>query len=379
MNKYDLQTMLEGGVEKWNRWKRQNSALRINLTGITFSDMDFSNINLQYTLMNRAEFINCNFTEADFRSSSLQYATFKGCNLDFAKFENAVIRGANLSGSTLCNADLKFSLLSRAQLIGTNFSNADMRGASLRRANLENAILKNCILRHASLVECDIENSDFSNSEIYGISAWSVKGEPKNQSNLKIQPYPETQEIIVDNLEVAQFVYLLRENRKIRDILNSITTKAVLILGRFSPERKIILEAIRQELRNSKYIPIIFDFEKANDLDFTETILTLTGMCRFVIADITNPMSAPLELHATIPNYMIPFIPIIKHGEKPFSMFVDLKNKYSWVLDPLEYKTEEDLRKAFNKAILIPANELHEELSIKKAQEIRVRSTKDFI
>ena len=34
-------------------------------------------------------------------------------------------------------------------------------------------------------------------------------------------------------------------------------------------------------------------------------------MSRFVIVDITNPKSAPLELQAIVPEYMIPFVPIL--------------------------------------------------------------------
>ena len=47
----------------------------------------------------------------------------------------------------------------------------------------------------------------------------------------------------------------------------------------------------------------------------------LAGLSRFVIVDITNPRSAPLELQATVPEYMIPFVPIIQEGEEPFAMF----------------------------------------------------------
>jgi hypothetical protein len=37
-----------------------------------------------------------------------------------------------------------------------------------------------------------------------------------------------------------------------------------------------------------------------------------------------------------MPDYMIPFVPIIADGEKPFAMFRDLKQKYGeWVLDLL--------------------------------------------
>jgi hypothetical protein len=35
--------------------------------------------------------------------------------------------------------------------------------------------------------------------------------------------------------------------------------------------------------------------------------------------------SAPLELQATVLDYMVPFAPILQKGEKPFAMFVDLR------------------------------------------------------
>jgi hypothetical protein len=61
----------------------------------------------------------------------------------------------------------------------------------------------------------------------------------------------------------------------------------------------------------------------------------LTSLSRFVIIDITNPHSAPLELQATVPDYEIPFAPILQKGEEPLPMFKDLQNKYDWVLEPV--------------------------------------------
>jgi len=55
--------------------------------------------------------------------------------------------------------------------------------------------------------------------------------------------------ITVDNLKVAQFIYLLLENKEIRDVIDTVAKKAVLILGRFTPERKLVLDALRETLR----------------------------------------------------------------------------------------------------------------------------------
>ena len=54
---------------------------------------------------------------------------------------------------------------------------------------------------------------------------------------------PADPRITSDNLEIAQFLYLLLNNRKIRDVSDTITSKVVLILGRFSDERKAVLDA----------------------------------------------------------------------------------------------------------------------------------------
>jgi hypothetical protein len=61
--------------------------------------------------------------------------------------------------------------------------------------------------------------------------------------------------------------------------------------------------------------------------DFTETVRLLCNLSKFVIVDITNPRSAPLELQATVPDYMVPFAPILQQGEKPFATFVDLRGQ----------------------------------------------------
>ena len=104
---------------------------------------------------------------------------------------------------------------------------------------------------------------------------------------------PYEQVITVDNLDMAQFIYLLLHNEKIREVIDTITSKAVLILGRFTPARKIVLDAMQEELRRRNYLPILFDFEKPASRDLTETISTLAHMARFIIDDLTEAKSIP--------------------------------------------------------------------------------------
>jgi hypothetical protein len=86
-----------------------------------------------------------------------------------------------------------------------------------------------------------------------------------------------------------------------------------------------------------------------------------------------------LELQATVPDYQIPFVPIIQEGERPFAMMVDLQKKYNWVLDTISYDSLETLMKALKPAIIDPAIKKHNELRLIKAREPRILSASDFI
>jgi hypothetical protein len=67
----------------------------------------------------------------------------------------------------------------------------------------------------------------------------------------------------LSTIEVAQFIYLLLNNQKLRDLIDTIASKAVLILGWFFEDRKPVRDAIRDELRKPEhnYLPIVFDFQ----------------------------------------------------------------------------------------------------------------------
>jgi hypothetical protein len=138
-------------------------------------------------------------------------------------------------------------------------------------------------------------------------------------------------------------VYLLLHNEKIRDVIDTITSKSVLILGRFTPERKAVLDALREELRKRNYLPILFDFDKPASKDLTGTVQTLANMARFIIADLTEPSCIPHELAMLVPDTVVPVQPILLSGQTEYAMFVDLKKRYHWVLEPYPYETSKQL------------------------------------
>lgn len=147
---------------------------------------------------------------------------------------------------------------------------------------------------------------------------------------------------------------------KIKNIIEEITSKTVLILGRFTPKRKAILDIIKTELRKMNLAPVIFDFNRPISRDTSETVELLARMSRFIIADVTNPASSPFEI-AHITNYKsVPFCLIIdlSTDEKPFSMSSDLK-KYDHYLGLGEYSDKKSLLELIQK-IVTSASEYRE-------------------
>lgn len=377
---------IKRGTGYWNNWRNENPV------SIDLRDADLSEADLQGADCSKADLSGAKLFRTSLRAANFMDATLKHASLWNADLTGAILRNANLSeadmnGTKLLGADFTGAKLYRARLYRANLhqailANADCSGANLKEANLSDCNLMAARLDGARLTECNFtganlnlaslshaicvktrfNNASMENANVYGISVWDIEAEGLVQKNLVITPAGEP-EITVDNIEVAQFIYLVLNNRKIRDVIGTIAKKGVLILGRFSPERKIILNALREKLREHDYVPIVFDFEKVKERDFTETVKILAGMSRFVIADITGPKSTPLELQATVPDYKIPFLPIIQNEEKPFAMFFDLQRKYDWVLDLIEYGSVSDLEQGFQKGILNRALEAEKKLA----------------
>ena len=310
--------ILRQGVDVWNKWRKEHPNVQ----------PDFSTANLRETILSYAD-------------------------LSYANLHKADLSGAYLSFAYLRDADLRNADLSGAYLRDTYLGGADLSGAYLM-----GAVLINTNLAQASLVGC----------RVYGISVWDVHLENATQHNLVIT-LDDQPTITIDNLEVAQFIYLLLNNKKIRDVIDTITSKVVLILGRFTHERKVVLEALRNELRKQNYTPVLFDFEKPATRDFTETVRTLAHLARFIIADLTDPGSIPQELQAIIPDLEVPVQPILLETKREYSMFVDFR-KYHWVLPVHLYKDQASLIASLESEIIEPADKMARELAIEKAKRL---------
>jgi uncharacterized protein YjbI with pentapeptide repeats len=364
--------LLKQGVAAWNAWREKNPDIRPDLSDATLG-VNLSRANLSGTNLSKAVLVHANLGEADLSGAMLDWADLSGAdlsgaNLLSAQLMEANVSGANLSGAhlywanltganlnavVLFNAELNCAELIGAKLSGANLSGANLTLANLTGANLTGANLSGAYLRGANLVSSNLTDADLTGCRIYGVSAWELKLERAKQQNLIITRADEP-EITVDNIEVAQFIYLLLHNEKIRDVIDTIGKKAVLILGRFTDERKAVLDALREELRKRDYLPILFDFAVPATRDITETVSLLARMARFIIADLTDPSSIPKELEAIVPGLAVPVQPLLEGASRPYAMFKDYW-KYDWVLPVYRYEGLEPLLATLADKVIAPA------------------------
>lgn len=315
--------ILLSGTRAWNVWRQAHPEIEPDLSG------------------------------ADLREAELSWADLRRTRLT-----GALLKRANLSRALLCEARLEGANLRKVLLIKSDLSGAHLNGADLTRADLTEADLSRAFLSGTILKEALLVNAILDGCYIYGVSAWEVRLDGAIQTNLRITP-PNEPAITVDNLEAAQFVYLLMHNQRVGAALDTITSKVVLLLGRFSKDRKLILDALREALKShpNGYVPVLFDSEKQHNKPVLETVKILANLARFVIADLTDAHMVGSELtYITMTLPAVPIQPLIE-GE------AELPGEYgSWALHPFfepvyRYTDIQQLLANLDEAVIAPVEQ----------------------
>jgi len=384
-----LLSILERGAEYWNDWRSKNPNEYIDLRGVSLfgKDLSLDGANLAAANLSDANLARVSLQHADLSAVYAVNASLPGTHLESANLRGAFLRQSDLNLAHLPDADLRLADLSDARLFmvdcdGANLrraklASADARSGSFSRAILAQSDLSDALLGDANLSGADMSHSNLSgaslvranlgratlhDSRVFGASVWKTDLHEAGQDRLIVTPKEES-DILVDNMKVAQFFYLILNNEEIRDVLDTVTSKAVLILGRFTQQRKRVLDELRRTLRSSGYVPVLFDFEKPRNRDLIETVATLASLARFVIADITSPKAVPEELGAIVPALpSLPVQPIIHSSESDLKVFEDFR-KYPSFLPPHRYDCLETLLACFDEKVVQPAEKKARELA----------------
>ena len=323
--------ILNSGVEEWNNWRNTDEGRDVDLSDIDFvSDCpkvegfynlpEFNHYNFSGLYINRASlrngmFINCDFSDSNLYSSDLVDSYCQKCDFSRAK--------------------LRVSRIGSAVFEDCDFSNADLSYCSAEETSFKGSTLAGTNLSNMSLVKTDFSNTQIDGACAYGVSVWDINLKGCKQGNITISESDGS--ITVPNIELAQFIALLLNSKKLRQVIETITSKVVLILGRFTPERKKILDKIKTHLEKHGYLAVIFDFQAPANRDITETVLILATLSKFIVADLTDPRSIPQELTAIIPQLpSVPVQPIIETKNREYGMFEHFKS-YQWVLPTINY------------------------------------------
>jgi hypothetical protein len=301
----------------WAEWRQSHPEVHPMLADQELSGQDFSGFDFSY---------------ANLCMANLQRTELKGTSFHQAILAKADCHRANFSDANFCRTDLFETDLREAKLIGTN-----LQGVQLAGTNCKGALFEDCT--------------------VYGVSAWDLKrDESTKQKGFRIRTSRNEPEITADNIELAQFIYLLLHNENIRNVIDTITSKIVLILGRFSENRKVILDAIRDQLRaREDLLPVIFDFSIPASRDVSETVTVLAGLARFVIADITDATEIRAELHDIVQNFTsLPIQAILLRGEPGFVSYSHVE-RFPGVLPLFEYDNQEHLLANLDQHVVRPA------------------------
>jgi len=308
---------------------------RVDLRNADIGLCCLGRVNLRAARLDGVDLQGSMFKAADFKGASLRMAKLAHCRFLDADLREVDLRGADLEGACLDGARLEKALFDASTILaGASFQKAHLAGAALTGADF-----RGVDLRLANLVGADLRGTRMSGARVYGCSAWDLQLDEapdrvsELQANLSIDP-GGAELPAVDSLEMAQFISLLLTNPRLRTMLDTVTSRGVLLLGRFTPERKTVLDAARKRLRELGLYPILFDFAPPENRDTRETIKTLAGLCEFVLADVTDASSVPLELEALVTDFVIPFIIVKADGRGDFAMLDTLYHRARDRLSP---------------------------------------------
>ncbi len=414
-NKEDLELLLHA-IDKndpsiWNDWKRSGS-VSPNLEGIDLSNKVLHGFNFENTNLQSANLNNCKIT-SNFSFSNLNHSNLKntflwrsifiettimGATIHNSEFSNSRIQASDFSISDIRNAkfdscDLEDTCFLECEIHFTSFQNAFLLQTSFKKSHCSSTSFMNANLKHANfswarIIDCDFTsailnsvnlcNATLKYCRVYGVAAWDLNLDNCRQGNFIVSKENEPV-VSVDDIDVSQFIHLLISNHKIRNVINTTTSKVALILGRFYKERKIILDHLHGELRKKGMVPIIFDFDPSQNRDLTETVQILASMSKFVIADITDAKSIPQELSHIVPFFpSIPVQPILLATEKAeYSMFEHWL-KFNSVLPIFYYEDKDHLIDSMEKFILQPIEDFKDQEANASKAKKQVRKLEEL-
>ena len=153
-------------ISIWNKWRRENSDVKPDLSYANLSDADLRDANLSDADLSYAILRDANLSDAILRDANLSYAILRDANLSDANLRDADLSDADLSDADLSYANLRDAILRDADLSDANLSYANLSDANLRDADLSDADLSDADLSYANLRDAILRDADLSYADL---------------------------------------------------------------------------------------------------------------------------------------------------------------------------------------------------------------------
>lgn len=172
--------ILRQGVEVWNKWRKENRAVDIDLNGANLSKASLAEANLR-----QASLIRANLRRADLSDANLRGSYLSQSDLSRANLKRADLSGADLTLANFTKANLMGSHFSHAVVGSTVFVNSPLSGSvglediahwgpssistdtlALSKGKIPEVFLRGCGLPDWEIESVKLHNPELSNEEI---------------------------------------------------------------------------------------------------------------------------------------------------------------------------------------------------------------------
>lgn len=306
----------------WNQWRLQHPRVTPDLRGLILVGGSLVRYNLADARLDNAVLVRTNLALAHLERASLTNAKLMSADLSAVRAEKVNLSSANLRGATLQYGDFRRAVcLDRTYLAHADLSEANFTGAMMAETTLSRADLTKTCFDGADLTRAELSDAILDETSLLGTTLRSAVIGGTFIRRVKTDDKTDQSELLVDvhvawerrkgerikfteanDIRVAQFHNIVDEPGSVGKLLAATTKRVVLILGRFLPQRKRVLDRLAKGLSERGKIAVIFDFPSPADREVSDTVRFIAGMSEFIVVDLTKASSVPLELQATIPD-----------------------------------------------------------------------------
>ena len=164
----DQVAILRQGAKVWNKWRKENPDIKIDLRFAGLREANLREVKLHRANIEMADFYDADLMFADFRESNLERVTFIGADLTLANLEGAALQSVNFHSANLTDANLSHTDLSGSHLSAANFVRTNFTQANISRALVGSTVFGDIDLSQVK----DIETIRHDEPSILGVETF---------------------------------------------------------------------------------------------------------------------------------------------------------------------------------------------------------------